>query len=164
MEREEIRNLFVTDEKSKRFFSQQYLNRCLKTFLKNIKNRIHLSNGEANEAERWLTDYFRGHYQQILDRLEEGVQSIEQIAETTFPEALVVNGEGVSYCGIDAFSWEESCPEYWQMLEKMVLRYRKAGLWGSVVRTSCEPADPVWYSHPEKLLHINRLFLDGKDE
>ncbi len=131
-------------------------------------NRVYfysnLDTDRIEAAEKFIEERFLRDYQIYLDKLEESSQCIEDNARTYFPEALVICGEGVSYSGTDAMQWEEKCPEYWRLLERMALRYRQAGMWGSVVRTCCGPEDPVWTKHPEKLLHINRMFLNGADE
>ena len=47
-----------------------------------------------------------------------------------------------------------------ELVEKVVIAYRDIGMWGTVVRTCMGPEDAAWHRIPEKILRINRAFLD----
>jgi len=38
--------------------------------------------------------------------------------------------------------------------------YKKAGVWGAVIRTCCGPEDPCWTLCKDKLTELNRFFLE----
>ena len=73
----------------------------------------------------------------------------------------IVCGEGVSYICHKEILWEEHSANYWALVKHGLSLYKKAGVWGSVIRTCCAPEDPVWSSHPEKLRELNEYFLEG---
>ncbi len=73
------------------------------------------------------------------------------------PEAELVMGEGVSFCGNNCLQWEERSEAYWDLLEFAYGEYRKAGLSGCVPRSCCGPEDPSWTLCADKLKHLNEL-------
>ena len=72
----------------------------------------------------------------------------------------VVCGEGVSYICSKEILWEENSEEYWRFVKEGLAQYKKAGVWGTVIRTCCGPEDPCWYASADKLLELNNFFLD----
>ena len=71
----------------------------------------------------------------------------------------IVCGEGVSYICSKHILWEEHSEEYWRFVKEGLELYKKAGVWGSVIRTCCGPEDPCWDLCADKLLELNRFFL-----
>lgn len=110
-------------------------------------------------AQQKMKDYLRDHIEDIRSRFKESMDHLKENMSKHLPDVPVVCGEGVSYNGSYHLIWEETSEEYWKLLEEMMISYREAGLWGSVVRTCCGPEDPVWDLCPEKLLEMNRIFL-----
>jgi len=104
--------------------------------------------------EHKLDDEFDNYKQKICEMLE----CVKKVSEERCPGAPLVMGEGVSYCGSKNLLWEEHSEKYWELLEFAVQNYKKAGLWGCVLRTCCGPEDPVWNLAPEKLVRLNKLF------
>ena len=38
--------------------------------------------------------------------------------------------------------------------------YKAAGIWGSVIRTCMGPEDPCWELNKDKILELNKFFLE----
>lgn len=72
----------------------------------------------------------------------------------------LVCGEGVSYIASKNILWEEHSEEYWNLVKYGLNLYKKAGVWGTVIRTCCGPEDPCWTLCKDKLLELNRFFLE----
>ena len=123
----------------------------------------HIDPQKIKEADDFLAKCFIRDRNKHKEKLGINSDIAEAVINGYYNGCLAVCGEGVSYCGSYSLRWEENCPEYWELLKEMALRYRKMGLWGSVVRTCCGPEDPSWYTHPEKYIEINNIFL-GRDE
>lgn len=119
----------------------------------------HLDPKKLNEADAFLNGRFLKDLEKHTDKLYANADSAESVINGYYDGCLAVCGEGVSYCGAYDLHWEENTSEYWELLKQMAVRYSKMGLWGSIVRTCCGPEDPVWHSHPERLLEINEAFL-----
>ena len=114
---------------------------------------------QANaQAKKYLCD----NEGALLDKLRETVEHVKGNALGVFDGLPIVSGEGVSYCGSYKMDFEENTEAYWRIVAEMLRLYRELGLWGSVVRTCCGPEDPVWHSHPERILEMNRIFLGEK--
>lgn len=121
-----------------------------------------LDEKKLTDADAFLTESFLNDLQKHTDKLYLNADSANEVINGYYDGCLAVCGEGVSYCASYLLRWEENCPEYWELLKKMTLKYREMGLWGSVVRTCCGPEDPTWYTHSEKYVELNNLFLHGE--
>lgn len=110
-------------------------------------------------AQEKMARYLREHMDDIRERFRSSVDHIKMNLKNNLPQVPVVCGEGVSYNGAYSMIWEETSPEYWQIMAEAMAAYRDMGLWGTVVRTCCGPEDPVWTLCPDKLLEMNRIFL-----
>ena len=99
-------------------------------------------------------------YSYYLEKALSGLANVLEI-QKDYPNVPIVSGEGVSYIGSKKLLWEEHSEVYWDLVEAVIRKYREAGLWGTVVRTCCGPEDPSWNLVPEKLLRINKAFLEG---
>ena len=112
------------------------------------------------EAEAWLQRRFERDYEMYWRKFLESLAKVRTILSTHCPDAALVCGEGVTYCGSTLLQWEEHSERYWQMLGSMVKEYREAGLWGTVIKTCCGPEDPCWHCRADDLLRLNRLFQE----
>jgi len=112
------------------------------------------------DLEAYLEENLQKNYTRYRDQAFEGLANIMKI-HTNYADIPVVCGEGVTYIGSKELLWEEHSETYWNLLEEVIRKYREAGLWGTVVRTCCGPEDPAWNLVPDKLLRINRAFLEG---
>ncbi len=112
------------------------------------------------EMEAALEQTLTENWEKYRTAFEEGLANVEKL-RAAFPEAPIVVGEGVSYIASKELVWEEKSDAYWRFVEMANRRYRELGYWGTVVRTCCGPEDPAWQMAKEKLLHVNRLFLEG---
>ncbi len=106
-----------------------------------------------------MTAHLTENKAQYLADFDRKLTVIQKLLNEDLPQVPVICGEGVSYCGGYDLVWEERSDTYWEIIAYMMEAYRKAGLWGTVVRTCCGPEDPVWNLCPDKLLEMNRIFL-----
>lgn len=72
----------------------------------------------------------------------------------------LVCGEGVSYIAAKAIMWEEKSDTYWSLVKYGIQKFKEAGMWGTVIRTCMGPEDPAWDMCKDKILEINRYFLE----
>ena len=114
-------------------------------------------------AQQKMQEYLKEHMEEIRTKFKDSLTHINGNLENHLPQVPVICGEGVSYCGGYDLIWEETSEEYWLLIKEMMESYRDAGLWGTVVRTCCGPEDPVWKMCPDKLLEMNKIFLDEKN-
>ena len=97
----------------------------------------------------------------ILDNLRKRCEYLKNLFDGTLSGLPIVSGEGFTYCGSYVMNFEEYSDTAWEIVAEMMKLYSELGLWGTVVRTCCGPEDPVWSTHPHKLLEMNRLFLEN---
>lgn len=110
----------------------------------------------ANEKAK---DYFLKNLEGIEKRLRDTSACVKENLNGAFAGLPAICGEGVSYCGAYFMTFEEYTDEFWSLMKTMMDVHRDLGLWGTVIRTCCAPEDPVWHSHPDKLLELNEYFL-----
>ena len=103
--------------------------------------------------------YLEEHRDELVEWLHKTVEHLRSDFDGALSGMPVVSGEGVSYSGTNALVFEEYSETFWGIMREMIDCYRSLGLWGTVVRTCCGPEDPVWRTHPDKLLEINERFL-----
>ena len=120
------------------------------------KNKIPAAQDKMKNALKENMDAIREEFYKSLDHVNKNL-------DNNLPAVPVVCGEGVTYSGGYNLVWEETSEEYWTIVKEVMLAYREAGLWGTVIRTCCGPEDPVWNMCPEKLLEMNNTFLIGKE-
>ncbi|MBO5286115.1 MAG: hypothetical protein J6B16_04375 [Clostridia bacterium] len=113
-------------------------------------------------VEEKMISYLKKHIEDFKGKVNRSVADLKGILEKHFPNVPVVCGEGVTYSGGYKLLWEEKSEEYWELVKEMVILYREAGLWGTVIRTCSGPEDPSWNLCPQKLLEMNKIFL-GND-
>lgn len=109
--------------------------------------------GEIEEA---LEKVFLEKLDQYVARREKNLR----IARENADGLPMVCGEGVSYICSKNILWEEKSEAYWNFVKEGLDLYKKAGVWGTVIRTCCGPEDPCWYTCADKLYELNRFFLE----
>lgn len=81
-----------------------------------------------------------------------------RVRDEVLPGVPIVMGEGGAYCPANALLAEERCDGVWEMLFKQSGILRRAGLWGTVVRTPSGPEDPSWNLRADDYVRINDEF------
>ncbi len=114
-------------------------------------------------AEKWLEERFHKNREEYVQKLEEGIVKLKEVANKYGTNVPIVCGEGVTYVGSYLLQWEEKSDAFWEMIEHMARRYRDEGVWGTVIKTCCGPEDPSWDMCKDRILKINKIFL-GEDE
>lgn len=108
------------------------------------------------DVERTLENLLKekaGHY---LAQAEKHLNAAVTNSEGRMP---IVCGEGVSYIISKKILWEEHSQRYWELVKQVIGKYKEAGVWGTVIRTCSGPEDPCWHLCQDKLLELNRYFL-----
>ena len=108
------------------------------------------------EIEKTLEQTFLKNRERYAARREKILRFAKENADGRMP---LVCGEGVSYICSKQILWEEHSEAYWDFVKEGLELYKKAGVWGAVIRTCCGPEDPCWELCAEKLLELNRFFL-----
>ena len=125
-------------------------------------NRLSLFAGlkpdKTPELEARLEESLKQDYARYRDKAFSFADTVMKLREIN-PDIRVVSGEGTTYISSKELLWEEHSEIFWELVEEVVKKYRDAGLWGTVVRTCMGPEDPAWHLIPEKILKINRIFL-----
>lgn len=117
-----------------------------------------LDNSKIQALNHYLTKRIsenRDRYLENLDAFCDGYQKVMK----RFPGIPVVCGEGVTYCSSQKLLWEEQSEEYWDLVKTAMMKYKKIGLWGTVIKTCCGPEDPCWELCKDRLKELNELFL-----
>ena len=70
-------------------------------------------------------------------------------------------GEGPTYCPSLDFRWEETCNDYWDLINHAAELIARQGCWGFLPRTNSGPDDPVWTEYPDRLYEANRRFQEA---
>ena len=109
---------------------------------------------EARLEEKLTADY--EHYREKAFSFADTVKKVRDIN----PDIRIVSGEGTTYIGSKELLWEEHSEIFWKLVEEVMKKYRETGLWGTVIRTCMGPEDPAWHLIPEKILKLNRIFLE----
>ncbi len=121
-----------------------------------------LDQARLPEMERLLEQRLLENLEHYKQNISDSMDRVLEFRKTHCPGVPLVMGEGVTYCGSTRLLWEERSERYWNLLEYAVKEYRRAGLWGCVLRTCCGPEDPSWHLVPEKLMKLNRIFQEGE--
>ena len=117
-----------------------------------------LDKSKVGELSTYLEQRLETMWDTFIERLESFCNGYKRIM-TEHPEALVVCGEGVTYCSSQDVLWEENSELFWKMVRHAMDRYKELGLWGSVIKTCCGPEDPCWNSCKDRLRELNEAFL-----
>ncbi len=110
-------------------------------------------------AEKWLEERFARNREEYIEKLEEGIVKLKEVANKYGTNVPIVCGEGVIYMGSSKIQWEEGSDAFWETLEYMARRYRDEGIWGSVVKTCCGPDFSNWENCKERILRVNKIFI-----
>ena len=116
-----------------------------------------LDPAKTAELDRRLTVRLERDQELYRQRVREMLAQALKIRSEYCPDAELVMGEGVSFCGSNYLLWEERSEAYWDLLEYAYGEYRKAGLAGCVPRTCSGPEDPCWNLCADKLKHLNEM-------
>ena len=81
------------------------------------------------------------------------------VRDRVVPKALLVMGEGVTYCASLDLRFEENSELYWQLIYEQMNLLREYDFYGTVVKTNCGPEDPSWELCRERYSKANTLFL-----
>lgn len=117
-----------------------------------------LDKSKVGELSTYLEQRLETMWDTFIERLESFCNGYKRIM-TEHPEALVVCGEGVTYCSSQDVLWEENSELFWKMVRHAMDRYKELGLWGSVIKTCCGPEDPCWNLCKDRLKELNEAFL-----
>lgn len=108
--------------------------------------------------EKVFAETFATNCTNYLKNLEDGVAEVVRVRDEVLPGVPIVMGEGGAYCPANALLAEERCDGVWEMLFKQSGILRRAGLWGTVVRTPSGPEDPSWNLRADDYVRINDEF------
>ena len=126
-------------------------------------NRIAKFSGLKEEKipilEARLEKRLKDDYEYYRNKAFAFADSIKQIRKIN-PDIRIVSGEGTTYIESKKLLWEEHSEIYWELVEEVIKKYHEEGLWGTVLRTCLGPEDPAWRLIPDKILKINRIFLE----
>jgi len=110
---------------------------------------------EAHLAQALEEEYPKG-----WDLLERIIASALDIRDRLLPGALLVMGEGVTYCADNRLLFEEHSNRYWEILRRQAAFLGESGLWGMIVRTTSGPEDPSWTLRQSDYIECNRIFRE----
>jgi len=126
--------------------------------------RVWLYYNTDKDKLNMLDDWFKQKFIETMDVYKEKVVTsflkAMEVKTKHFPDIPLVIGESASYCAHVDFRWEEKSDEYWALNEFTTRLAKKNNYWGYMARTNSGPEDPVWHEFPERLRHINELFLN----
>ena len=113
------------------------------------------------ELDRRLAESFLRDLPSYRKALEDGIRRAGDLHEWLLPNSLMVMGEGPTYCPSLDFRWEETCNDYWDLINHAAELIARQGCWGFLPRTNSGPDDPVWTEYPERLYEANRRFQEA---
>lgn len=117
-----------------------------------------LEQSKMNDLNTHLEERLAENWGRYIENLENFCKGYQHIMSER-PDALIVCGEGVTYCSAQDVLWEERSELFWNMVRYARKRYKEIGLWGSVIKTCCGPEDPCWTLCADKLKELNEEFL-----
>lgn len=125
----------------------------------NARARLYssLDTYKVPQVEAALEARLQREWKDYLARFEKSVANVLKIRDATVPSAELVFAEGVSYCASNRLLFEEHSDLYWRMLLEQQKILKKAGVRGSVVRTTNGPEDPAWLLRSAELKAANDL-------
>jgi threonine aldolase len=101
--------------------------------------------------DRFARDYDK-YRNEMIKKLNRAIENANGVP--------IIFAEGVSYVASKKLLWEEKSNSYWKLIDEMMDAYKKAGLWGTIIRCNCGMEDPSWNVCPEKLIKANKRFLE----
>lgn len=103
----------------------------------------------------------------LEEKLKSNSDEYKRICKVMLDDAIrlcggrkLVCGEGVSCIASKDILWEEHSEAYRELVKYGLDLYKKAGVWETVIRTCCGPEDPCRTLCKDKLLELNRFFLE----
>jgi hypothetical protein len=129
------------------------------TFVPRIRIYADIKKDKIAEVEALLESDIKENYDVYLAKMKRNVDKIVEIRDEIVPNAELVMGEGVTYCGSNSLLFEEKSELYWKLIGEQMLYLREKGFLGTVVRTTSGPEDPSWNLCKEKYIKVNNMFL-----
>ncbi len=117
-----------------------------------------LDRSRTAELNAYLNRRLSENWDRYIERLENFCSGYQRVMSLS-PNALIVCGEGVTYCSAQDVVWEEGSDLFWKLVGHARQRYKDIGLWGAVIKTCCGPEDPCWTLCADKLRELNEFFL-----
>lgn len=114
---------------------------------------------KISALEQALEANLRRRSEEWFGAFEETVRGAAEQRDRVVPDALLVMGEGVSYCCANDLLFEEYSELYWKTIRRQAVLLRDAGFVGTVVRTTSGPEDPSWIMRRQDYIEANGLFL-----
>lgn len=118
-----------------------------------------LNDATLPELEAMLSKQLDADVAVYKARVDDWARRFTELRQTVIADVPLVMGEAASYCAANSMRWEEKSDAYWEIIEYAVLTLKKLGFWGCMPRTTSGPEDPSWTECPERLRHLNELFL-----
>lgn len=118
-----------------------------------------LNDAALPELEAMLSKQLDADVAVYKARVDDWARRFTELRQTVIADVPLVMGEAASYCAANSMRWEEKSDAYWEIIEYAVLTLKKLGFWGCMPRTTSGPEDPSWTECPERLRHLNELFL-----
>lgn len=118
-----------------------------------------LAEAALPELEAMLSKQLAADVAVYKAQVDDWAQCFIKQRETVVGDVPLVMGEAASYCAANSMRWEEESDAYWEIIEYAILTLKKLGFWGCTMRTTSAPEDPSWTEYPERLRHLNELFL-----
>lgn len=113
---------------------------------------------KLDDLETLLEKEIIDKYDVFLEKLKTKTAMAVATRDRIVPDALLVMGEGVSYCASQWLRFEEFSEPYWKLIHEQMKLLREYDFYGTVVKTNCGPEDPSWDIIPERYVEANRIF------
>lgn len=120
-----------------------------------VARSYNFSKEDLPEIENTLEQYLLEHY----DEFKEDMLIYLDAAVKNANGLPLLCGEGVTYVASKEMLWEEKSDTFWKMIDEMIDAYKKAGVWGTILKTCLGIEDPSWYECPERIKRANERFL-----
>ena len=114
---------------------------------------------KLTDLESCLQKELEDKYEHFLGNLKRKTAQAVAVRDRVVPKALLVMGEGVTYCAFLDLRFEENSELYWQLIYEQMNLLREYDFYGTVVKTNCGPEDPSWELCRERYIKANALFL-----
>jgi len=113
---------------------------------------------KLDDLETLLEKEITDKYDVFLEKLKTKTAMAVATRDRIVPDALLVMGEGVSYCASQWLRFEEFSEPYWKLIHEQMKLLREYDFYGTVVKTNCGPEDPSWDTIPERYVEANKIF------
>ena len=154
-------NMGITNDEILDEMKCAHISSCY-SFVPRIRIYSDIKEDKIADVEALLEAGLKENYDEYLEKMKRNVDKIVEIRNEIVPEAELVMGEGVTYCGSNTLLFEEKSELYWQLINEQAIYMRDKGFLGTVVRTTSGPEDPSWNLCKDKYIKANALF-SGKE-